>query len=104
MNHLTLTVLSNNPPGGRCTLYTRYAEELSRLFGLNVQTIYPDESHDYTAPGLLIDDTSVTPTDGIIIAPNDICTAVKQIGLEIADLTGLHNRLDVLVEETIGEV
>ena len=85
-------------------LYARYAEELSQSLGLNVQTIYPDDSHEHSAPGLLMDKQSVTPADGVIIDPNDICNTIKQIGLEIADITGLRNRLDLLVEETIGKM
>ena len=104
MNNITLTVVSNNPPGGRCTHYAGYAEELSRSFGMNAQTIYPNDGHDHSAPGLLIDEMAVMPSDGIIIDPNDICNAIKQIGLTIADMTGLRNRLDLLVEETLGEI
>lgn len=104
MNHFTLTILSNDPPGGRCMLYARYAEELSQSLGLNVLTIYPDDNHEHITPGLLMGEQPVTPADGVIIDPNDIFNTIKQIGLEIADMAGLRNRLDLLVEETIGKM
>jgi len=102
MKDRILTVLSNNPPGGRCTLYIRYAEELSRSLGLKMQTIFPGESHNHAAPGLLIGEAPVMPSDGIIIDPDDICNAIKQAGMKISDLAELNNRLNLLVDETIG--
>ncbi len=104
MKDLILTVLSNNPPGGRCTLYIRYAEELSRSLGLKTQTIFPGESHNHAAPGLLIGEVPVMPSDGVIIEPDDICNAVKHAGIKIVDLAELNNRLNQLVDETIGGV
>ena len=64
MTQLNITVLSNNPAGGRCTLYTNYAQTLSKALGFEMQTIYPDEDHKHSAPGLLLDNKPVLPDYG----------------------------------------
>jgi len=86
MRKLIVTVLSNNPAGGRCSLYTNYAQELASLLGFDIQTIYPDESHKLSAPGLLVDDRPVIPDDGLIIDSNDICKAIEQSDFNINDI------------------
>ncbi len=102
MKQLTVTVLSNNPAGGRCNLYTNYAQELSSSLGFTMWTIYPDDNHEYSAPGLLIDDKPVMPNDGIIIDTDDICKVIKQTGLEIGDLSEVQSKLDSLIEEMMS--
>ncbi len=71
---MTVTVISKDPPGGRCTLYTRYAEALSRHSGLPVNIHYPgDKPGDGIAPpALVIRGKLVTPADGVIVSPDDI--------------------------------
>ncbi|NOQ77912.1 MAG: hypothetical protein GQ546_00770 [Gammaproteobacteria bacterium] len=101
MSHHTLTVLANNPPGGRCKLYNQYAEELSRTFNLKINVICPDDDYSHSAPGLLIADIPVKPADGVIIEPNDISHIIKKAGLHSEQMTGLHERLEELVEEML---
>lgn len=104
MKQLTVTVLSNNPAGGRCTLYASYAQELARSLGFTMQTIYPDQNYEYSAPGLLIDEKPVMPNDGVIIDTDDICKAIEQTGLEINNLSGVRSMLDSLIEELMSRV
>lgn len=101
MSHHTLTVLSNNPPGGRCKLYNQYAQELSHTFDIKFNVICPDEAHVHRAPGLLIAGTPVKPADGVIIDPDDISLVIKKTGLHSDRMAGLHERLEELVEEML---
>ncbi len=101
MSHHALTVLSNNPPGGRCKLYTQYAQELSRTFDLKVKVICPDETHIHRAPGVLIMGTPVKPADGVIIEPDDILQVISEVGLHSDSVAGLQERLEELVEEML---
>jgi len=104
MEQLTVTVLSNNPAGGRCSLYANYAQELSSTLGFTMQIIYPDESRKHRPPGLLLDGRPVMPNDGVIIDTDDICKAIEQTGLEIGDLSEVRCKLDSLIEEMISGV
>ena len=101
MSHPTLTVLSKNPPGGRCKLYNQFAQELSRTFDLKINVICPDEAHIHSVPGVLIADTPVQPADGVIIDPDDILQVIKEVGLHSDKMAGLHERLDELIEEML---
>ena len=102
MKKITITVVSNNPPGGRCTLYIRYAEELASSLGCIVQTIYPDETNQLNAPNLLLNDIAVAPADGVIIDANVLCKAIEQSGLIENDVSEIRQRLESLLEEILG--
>jgi hypothetical protein len=104
MKQLNITVLSNKPAGGRCTLYANYAQTLSTTLGFSMQTLYPDENHTHSAPGLLLDGDPVLPNDGVIIDADDICNAIERTGLDIADLTEVRKKLDSLIEEMMNGV
>jgi hypothetical protein len=104
MTQLNITVLSNNPAGGRCTLYTNYAQTLSKALGFEMQTIYPDEDHNLSAPGLLLDGNPVMPNDGFIIDADDICSAIEQTGFNNAELTEVRKKLDSLIEDMMSAV
>ncbi len=104
MTQLNITILSNNPAGGRCTLYTNYAQTLSNSLGFDMQTIYPDEDHTHSAPGLLLDGNPVMPNDGFIIDADDLCRAIEQTGFDNADLTEVHKKLDNLIEDLMSGV
>jgi len=102
MKQVTITVVSNNPAGGRCTLYASYAQELSAALGFSIRTLYPDDSHQFDAPGLLIDDSLVMPSDGVIIDVDDICHCIEQAGIKTDDLGKVRSRLDDLIEEMMA--
>jgi len=104
MKQLNITVLSNKPAGGRCTLYANYAQALSTTLGFSMQTLYPDENHTHSAPGLLLDGSPVLPNDGVIIDADDICNAIELSGLDIADLTEVRKKLECLIEEMMSGV
>jgi len=104
MSQLNITVLSNNPAGGRCTLYVNYAHTLAASLGLNMQIIYPDKDHKHSAPGLLLDNKPVLPNDGFIIDADDICNAIELTELDVADLSEVRKKMELLVEEMMSGV
>ncbi len=81
---MTVTVLSKTPPGGRCTLYLRYADALACLLGLKHEAVYCEPGADGQAPpALVIHGVHVSPSDGVIVAPEDIVAALEGIGLQV---------------------
>lgn len=80
---MSVTVVSKSPAGGRCTLYARYAEALSGHFGLSVDIHCPgNEPRDGPPPpAIVIRDLVVEPSDGVIIAPEDIVATLEKAGL-----------------------
>jgi len=104
MSQLIITVLSNNPAGGRCTLYTNYAQTLATSLGFNIQTIYPDKDDKLSAPGLLINNKPVMPNDGLIIDADDICNAIELSELDVVDLSEVRKKLELLVDEMMSGV
>lgn len=80
---MSVTVVSRNPPGGRCTLYARYAEALSSHYNLTVDIHCPGEqpSDGPPPPSLVIRGQHVVPSDGVIVAPEDIVVVLEQNGL-----------------------
>lgn len=84
----TVTILSKEPPGGRCSLYMRYAEALREALGYDSEVRYCDGSAEVPPPALLIGDTLVKPSDGVIVSPEDIAQCLRdRLGeAEVADL------------------
>jgi cystathionine gamma-synthase len=104
MSQNTLTVLSNNPPGGRCKLYKQYAKELSQTFNLQINTICPDKEYIHSAPSILIDTILIKPADGVIIDPDDILRTINKAGIKSNQMTGLHERLEKLIEKMLNSL
>ncbi len=67
-----LTILSKQPPGGLCSLYMRYAETLHQRLGLGIEVHYRDDGAEVPPPAMLIGEALVTPSDGVILSPEDI--------------------------------
>jgi len=104
MKQVTITVVSNNPAGGRCTLYANYAQELSAALGFSIRTLYPDDGHQFDAPGLLINGSLIMPNDGVIIDADDICHCIEQAGIKTDDLGEVRSRLDDHFEEMMAGI
>lgn len=83
-----ITVLSKEPPGGRCSLYMRYAEALRDALGYQSEVRYCDGGAEVPPRALLIGDTLVKPSDGVIVFPEDIAQCLRdRLGeTEVADL------------------
>jgi hypothetical protein len=87
----TVTILSKQPPGGRCSLYMRYAEALRQALGYQPEVRYCDGSAEVPPPAMLVGDRLVTASDGVIVSPEDIAGSLSgRLGeAEIADLRQL---------------
>ena len=83
-----LTVMSKQPPGGRCSLYLRYAETLRDRFGVDTEVQYCEGERAGEAPTMLVEGVVVEPADGVIVAPEDL-------------VQGLRGHFDVAVIDTI---
>ncbi len=84
----TVTILSKQPPGGRCSLYLRYAEALRQALGFQPEVRYCDSSAAVPPPAMVVGDRLVSPSDGVIVSPEDIALSLgDRLGeAEIADL------------------
>ena len=87
----SVTVVSKQPPGGRCSLYLRYAQTLHQVLGMALDVRYCDATAAVPPPAMLVGDVLVAPSDGVIVSPEDIVRSLTdQLGGEHADeLRGL---------------
>jgi cystathionine gamma-synthase len=100
----TITILSKQPPGGRCTLYIRYAEAISRYLEIPSRVKYcePEGKEADQAPALLIGEILVEPSDGVIVSPEDLIDGLY--GRFARDkLNELHQILDAVQEQLMEE-
>jgi hypothetical protein len=97
-----VTVLSRQPPGGRCSLYMRYAETLREVLGDQPQVRYCEEGEAVPPPAILIGTTPVAPSDGVIVSPEDITGALAD-RLGEAERAQLLQRLEATQEQWMEE-
>lgn len=95
-----IKVISQNPPGGRCTLYALYAEELASCLGLSKRVIHSDcrDAHGDGFPSLVLKGVVLKPSDGVILSPEDICAGLESAGIDLSVLPGLAARLEATQE------
>ncbi len=72
-----ITILSKQPPGGRCALYLRYAETLRQKLGIAFDIHFCDDGAEIPPPAMLIDDVLIAPSDGVILSPEDIAENLR---------------------------
>ncbi|WP_456405043.1 hypothetical protein [Thiolapillus sp.] len=99
-----ITILSKQPPGGRCTLYIRYAEAASRDPAISHEVEYPetDEESRHPPPALLIDGQPVEPSDGVILSPEDVIRGLND-SMADEDLDNLLSALEAVQERLMEE-
>ena len=97
---LHVRVVSQHPPGGRCTLYAGYADVLAAHLDARTEVVFSTErdAHGSGFPALLVNGQAIQPADGVILMPVDLCTVLKAAGLDDATLTGLTEALEVPLE------
>ena len=92
------------PAGGRCTLYARYAEALSGHFGLTVDIHCPDdEPREGPPPAMAIRGQPVRPSDGVIVAPEDIVSVLDKAGL-CERLADCRAELECIQDDFLNEM
>jgi cystathionine gamma-synthase len=96
----TLKVISQHPPGGRCTLYALYAAELENCLGLSKRVIHSDcrDPHGFGFPSLLLHGVVLKPADGVILTPEDICAGLASAGIDLSVVPDLAARLEAIQE------
>ena len=95
-----IKVISQNPPGGRCTLYALYAAELESSLGLTRRVIHSDcrDAHGDGFPSLVLKGMVLKPSDGVILSPEDICAGLASAGIDLSVAPDLAARLEAIQE------
>ena len=98
-----IVVVSQQPPGGRCTLYTGYAQEIADCLNLPVQITYcaTAAAHGEGYPSLLVSGVPLQPADGAILAPEDICAALVRAGIGAEAVAELSRRMEERLEQLL---
>ncbi|CAG0989561.1 hypothetical protein RHDC4_02420 [Rhodocyclaceae bacterium] len=100
----TVRIISQFPPGGRCTLYARYGEAIAATLGWPQHTVHDEcrDAHGAGFPSLWVCDEAIQPADGVILSPQDICDFLRCQAVEEERLgrlcTGLQAILDDFLE------
>jgi cystathionine gamma-synthase len=102
---LHVRVVSQHPPGGRCTLYAGYAEVLAARLGARTEVVFSSErdAHGSGFPSLLVNGLPVQPADGVILMPADLCAILAGAGLDEAALAGLAEALETPLERMLED-
>ena len=95
---LHVQIISQQPPGGRCTLYARYAQELSSRLGLETETVYTDcrDAHGAGFPSLLLNGIALQPSDGVILSPEDIHAELARLAPHLTGGQDILQRLEAI--------
>jgi cystathionine gamma-synthase len=101
-----IKVISQHPPGGRCTLYALYAEELESCLGLSRRVIHSDcrDAHGDGFPSLVLKGIVLKPADGVILSPQDICAGLLGAGIDLSAVPDLAARLEAIQERFLEGV
>ncbi|WP_310448032.1 hypothetical protein [Thiobacillus sp.] len=93
-------VISQHPPGGRCSLYAAYAEVLATHLDTRTEVVVTTErgAHGSGFPSLWLNGLPVQPADGVILMPADVCAALAVAGQNEASLAGLAIALEAPLE------
>jgi cystathionine gamma-synthase len=93
-------VISQHPPGGRCSLYAAYAEVLAAHLGTRMEVVVTTErdAHGSGFPSLWLNGLPVQPADGVILMPADVCAALAAAGQNESVLAGLADALEAPLE------
>lgn len=97
-------VISQQPPGGRCTLYARYADAISAATGWSHNVVHSEErdAHGEGFPSLWIRDTALQPEDFFLLTPADIRAHLAGLGIDPARLDMLEPRLRAIHDDFVA--
>lgn len=105
---MKISVVSKQPPGGRCNLYMGFADAAAEVVGGRSELLYPvprfprPEEPLPPPPALLVDGKLVEPADGVILSPEEVCAAISAAGYD-GDAAALLEILDAEQERMMEE-
>ncbi|HEX7971947.1 MAG TPA: hypothetical protein VF501_06985 [Thiobacillus sp.] len=101
---LDIRVISQHPPGGRCSLYAGYAEVLAVHLEAGMEVVFSSErdAHGSGFPSLLLNGHPIQPADGVILMPADLCAALAAAGQNEAVLADLAEALEAPLGRMLG--
>lgn len=100
---LEVRVIAQEPPGGRCNLYTGYGRVLEKTLGAQFQLAISQtrDANGQGFPSLWIDGRPLMPSDGVIVMPSDI---LATLGADnVAATPELEEALDAEVVKMLDE-
>ncbi len=97
-----ITIMSKQPPGGRCSLYMRYAETLRQKLDIEFEVYFCDDGAEVPPPAMLIGDILVAPSDGVIVSSEDIAEKLRD-RLPEHEVTELGRLLETTQEQWMEE-
>jgi cystathionine gamma-synthase len=102
---MEIRVISQKPPGGRCSLYAGYADVLARHFAARAELTVSQtrDAHGDGFPSLWLNGAAVQPEDGVILMPADILAALAAHALPEEAVMGLAEELEVPLERMLEE-
>lgn len=102
---LHVQVVSQRPPGGRCTLYAGYADVLGRHLGASTELVISTmrDAHADGFPSLWLNGAVVQPSDGVILMPADVLFALVSQGMPDEAMFGLIEALEVPLDRLLEE-
>jgi cystathionine gamma-synthase len=104
MMRLHIRVISQNPPGGRCSLYAAYAKAIAAHLDAASERVFSAErdAHGIGFPSLQLNGHAIQPADGVILMPADVCAALAAAGHDAMVLTRLAEALEAPLERMLG--
>ncbi len=100
-----IQVISQQPPGGRCTLYAGYADVLERYLKASAKLIFSTtrDAHGEGFPSLWLNGAAVQPEDGVILMPADVLAGLKAHGVPGEVMPGLAEALEAPLDRMLEE-
>ncbi|HEY6096027.1 MAG TPA: hypothetical protein VIU93_13845 [Gallionellaceae bacterium] len=91
-----IKIIVQDPPGGRCTLYTRYAILLESLLGLQRSIVLSGrrQAHGEGYPSMVLCSRVLMPADGIMLTPEDVYAALLAAGVDLPGAPDLLQQLE----------
>ncbi len=100
---IDVRVISQQPPGGRCSLYAGYGRVLQQLLGASfkLETSTMRDANGHGFPSIWIDGKPLMPSDGVIVMPADLIAALGADSFSGA--LEVERALDIEVEKMLNE-
>lgn len=100
---IQVRVISQQPPGGRCTLYAGYAEVLERHLEARAELVFSTtrNAHGEGFPSLWLNGAAVQPADGVILMPADVLAGLTAQGMTEEALLGLAEALEAPLDRML---